>query len=267
MISSKIAVGLLGLRISIESLIQLGITPAITTCITCLLTIVLGTSSGKLFHQTKTFSIMAAMAVAICGITATLAMAATLPRTKSIEQESIRVIVTITLFSTIAMFTYPLISYIFDLIQVQAGVFMGSTIHDVAQTIGAGYTYGEISGETAVFIKMIRVTLLPLIILFIANRYKNEYDSQNQTTPSVIPMFPVSFIFCIFLNEVNLIERNIINGLIELSEYLVAFAVVAIGLKFNFEVISQASRSTLVLIFSTTVFIGLTNLLLVIYFV
>ena len=44
------------------------------------------------------------------------------------------------LLSTLAMVVYPLIARMLDLTPQQAGLFLGGTIHDVAQVVGAGYT-------------------------------------------------------------------------------------------------------------------------------
>ena len=49
-------------------------------------------------------------AVAICGASAALAISSVLPRSKESERFTLMVVVTVTVLSTLAMVTYPLIA-------------------------------------------------------------------------------------------------------------------------------------------------------------
>ena len=47
-----------------------------------------------------------------------------------------------------------------------SGVFLGGTIHDVAQVVAAGMMLGPEAGDTATVVKLFRVMLLmPVVIL------------------------------------------------------------------------------------------------------
>ena len=47
-----------------------------------------------------------------------------------------------------------------------AGIFLGATIHDVAQVVGAGYSLSTETGDAATLVKLMRVAmLLPVIVL------------------------------------------------------------------------------------------------------
>ena len=41
-----------------------------------------------------------------------------------------------------------------------AGIYLGATIHDVVQVVGAGYIISDQTGEISTFVKLIRVTCL-----------------------------------------------------------------------------------------------------------
>ena len=47
-----------------------------------------------------------------------------------------------------------------------AGVFLGATIHDVAQVVGAGYSMSKETGDRATFVKLMRVAMLLPVIVF-----------------------------------------------------------------------------------------------------
>jgi uncharacterized membrane protein YadS len=53
-----------------------------------------------------------------------------------------------------------------DLSPTHAGIFLGGTIHEVAQAVGAGYSMSTSVGDTATVVKLMRVVmLLPVIAL------------------------------------------------------------------------------------------------------
>jgi integral membrane protein len=53
------------------------------------------------------------------------------------------------------------------LVHEQAGVFLGDTIHDVAQMVGAGYGMSKVTGDVATIVKLLRVAMLLPVILII----------------------------------------------------------------------------------------------------
>lgn len=75
-------------------------------------------------------------------------------------------IIGVSALSTIAMVVYPLIARAAGLDPAQAGIFLGGSIHDVAQVVGAGYSMSTQIGDTATVVKLLRVAmLLPVIAL------------------------------------------------------------------------------------------------------
>jgi uncharacterized membrane protein YadS len=58
------------------------------------------------------------------------------------------------------MILYPAISSLFGFDDHHAGIFIGATIHDVAQVVGAGYAISPEAGDTATVVKLMRVAML-----------------------------------------------------------------------------------------------------------
>ena len=67
--------------------------------------------------------------------------------------------------STLAMIVYPMLARAFGLDPRQAGIFLGGTIHDVAQVVGAGYSMSQETGDRATLVKLMRVAMLLPVIL------------------------------------------------------------------------------------------------------
>ena len=73
----------------------------------------------------------------------------------------------VTVLSTIAMVIYPMLAQLFQFDARDSGLFLGGTIHDVAQVVGAGFSIGPETGETATLVKLIRVSMLaPVVLVF-----------------------------------------------------------------------------------------------------
>ena len=156
----RIGVALLGARISVELLVGLGWSLIALTVLGVVLTIGFALLASKLLGRGWRFALLTGGSVAICGASAAMAIAAVLPRTERSERDLIFTVLAVTVLSTLAMIAYPIVADLAELDPVAAGVFLGATIHDVAQVVGAGFSISEEVGETATLVKLIRVTML-----------------------------------------------------------------------------------------------------------
>ena len=111
------------------------------------------------------FGLLTGGATAICGASAALALAAALPAHPDKERATLFTVIGVSALSTLAMIAYPMIVHALELGPQAAGVFLGATIHDVAQVVGAGYAVSRETGDTATVVKLMRVAmLLPVIV-------------------------------------------------------------------------------------------------------
>lgn len=163
----KLGVALLGAQITVSEVAALGL--PITTLVLSgvLFTLMAGAAIGRFVGLSSSHAILSAGSVAICGASAALAISSVLPRGEKLDQQTSLTVVGVTTLSTIAMVLYPLIARVFNFTDPQAGIFLGATIHDVAQVIGAGYTVSDEAGETAAIVKLMRVACLVPTVLAI----------------------------------------------------------------------------------------------------
>src|SRR5690606_13759233 len=108
----------------------------------------------------RDFSAITAGAVAICGASAALAICSVLPRDRQADQRALVTVVGVTLLSTLAMILYPILAGALHFDAQTAGIFLGGTIHDAAQVVGAGYTGSEDAALSATLVKPVRVACL-----------------------------------------------------------------------------------------------------------
>ena len=76
------------------------------------------------------------------------------------ERDTILAVIVVTALSTLAMIFYPQIALHLGLGDTEAGIFIGGTIHDVAQVIGAGFSISDRAGDISTYVKLLRVVTL-----------------------------------------------------------------------------------------------------------
>ena len=68
------------------------------------------------------------------------------------------------------MIFYPSIAAWLGLDAHETGIFLGGTIHDVAQVVGAGYGISGEVGDYAVVTKMLRVAMLLPVVMALSSQ-------------------------------------------------------------------------------------------------
>ena len=158
-------VALLGLRITAAQVAALGWHPVLMILVSVVLTIGLSMVVARLMGFNILFGLLSGGATAICGASAALALSAALPAHPLKERATLFTVVGVSALSTFTMIVYPMLARALGLDEHMAGIFLGATIHDVAQVVGAGYGMSQGVGDTATLVKLMRVaTLLPVIM-------------------------------------------------------------------------------------------------------
>ena len=254
----RFGIALLGARITIEQLMSLGMTPIVIVLVAVLATILFGFFGGRWLKLGRSQSILSASSVGICGASAALAVAAVLPHNKDAEKNLIFTVVCVTALSTIAMILYPLIVTAFNMGPVASGVFLGATIHDVAQVVGAGYMMSDEIGDIATFTKLLRVSMLVPVVLIIslfAARW-GKTDTDTKPTGFPLPGFLMAFIVIVALNSGGFLMPTASALMVEMSRWCLIVAMVGLGMKSSFKELAAMGWRPLVLMLAETVFLA-----------
>jgi uncharacterized integral membrane protein (TIGR00698 family) len=253
----RIGVALLGVRITINDISSIGYKAAIVLGCGVCLTILLGIVLARLLKCKTDEGILTGASVGICGASAALAVASILPQTKENERFTLMTIVGVTLLSTVAMVCYPIVISLFTLNPQQQGVFLGGTIHDVAQVVAAGMILGQQSADSATIVKLFRVMLLMPIVLCISFFYSKKRQDQNESkSTAIIPTFLLFFILFVALSSFNVFDKQIIDLTSEGSRWCLVFAISAAGIKTNFKDLILLGWAPVVMLLIETAFIA-----------
>ena len=250
----RLAVGLLGARITFDQIMALGLTPIIVVIVAVFATIAFGVLMARLFGLSTQFGVLTSGAVAICGASAAMAISTVLPNHKDHERDTIFAVVAVTTLSTIAMIAYPILISLFHLNDNQIGIFLGGTIHDVAQVVGAGYSVSQEAGDVATFTKLLRVSMLLPIVFGLAILFssKAEKGSMKKTFPS----FLLLFAGLVIINSLGIIPEQIINIINQISRWLLVTAIAALGMKTSIKQMAAVGGKAIGLIVAQTIFIA-----------
>ena len=162
--------------------------------------------------------------------------------------------IVVTTFSTIAMVVYPLITDWLNMDDQSAGLFLGATIHDVAQVVGAGYSVSPEAGDTATLFKLIRVAMLVPVVLLLTFAFR---EKEAKVTWSIVPLFIVGFCLAVLINSTGLLAEWLHTFLVDMSRWCLVAGIVAIGIKARLQSIFNIGFTATLLVLLETVFIAL----------
>jgi uncharacterized integral membrane protein (TIGR00698 family) len=204
-----------------------------------------------------TEGVLSGGAVAICGASAALAIAAVLPPTKENEKFTLLTVVGVTTLSTLAMIIYPLIVKLLGLSPTEAGIFIGGTVHDVAQVVGAGYLISSHTGDVATFVKLTRVACLVPVVLALAVIFSTKDGKTEIDTPPMVPIFLIGFVVLMMANSVGLIPAQAGGWINNASRACLVTAIAALGVKTSFQSLASLGWRPVLMLVADTVWIAL----------
>ena len=265
----RLGVALLGARITAAQIAGLGWTTAGVVVAGVLTTMAVAVLLGRRLGLTRAQSVLSGGAVAICGASAALAISAVLPREKEGDRFTLMVVVSVTLLSTMAMVVYPLVARALQLPPELAGLFIGGTIHDVAQVVGAGYTLGEQTGDIATVVKLFRVAMLTVVVVSVAAAFKRarelaerehaereQADGRAPAGQPLVPWFLWLFVAMVALNSWGALAAPVQATLNDLSRGCLVVAIAALGMKTSFMQLAKAGWRPMLLIAAETAWLA-----------
>lgn len=247
----RIGVGLLGVSVTLDQILSLGAAPLLLMPLLVLLTIGFGVAIAVVLKRGAVFGLLTGGAVAICGASAALAIAAVLPGIK--ERDTLFTVVSVTTLSTLAMIIYPIAYAALGLSDAETGLLLGGTIHDVAQVVGAGYAVSKEAGEVATYVKLLRVAMLPVVVLTIAILALR--GAGRAETAGSIPWFAVGFAILLGANSLGWIPPAAAEALGVAARWLLVAAIAALGVKTSLQAMASLGGRHLGVVVGETLFL------------
>ena len=272
----KLGIIFLGIRLSFADFIKFG-SIAIPLIIICILgVLILVKLLIKKVPISSKMSYLIAIGTSVCGATAIVATAPVINAKKS---EVAYAIANITLFGVIAMLVYPYFAeWYFDNEALNAGLFLGTSIHETSQVAAAGLIYDQQfnSPETlnvATVTKLIRNTFLVILIPLFAFLYnRGELKGQNYSILNIFPYFVLGFIGMIIVRNIgdqfftlgnsnHEIWIRTIGYLKTLATVFLTMAMAAVGISINLSELKSMGYKPFVVGLIAAVTVGIISLI------
>ena len=256
----RLGIILLGIRLTVFDVLRLGIfgIPIVALCI--LGALLITTLINNRLKLPERLGTLIAVGTSICGVTAIVAAS---PAIDAEEQESAYAVTVITIFGLFATLVYPyLANAIFLGGAMQSGMFLGTSVHETAQVVGAGQIYADVYSQpvaldVATVTKLVRNVFMALVIPFMAYYYARKarlkdgkFHGQRTSFSKLFPMFILGFLLMAILRSIGDAGINsgglayglwdsgtwdqMITSIKQWAEIFLVAALAAVGLNTNF---------------------------------
>lgn len=258
----RLGVALLGLRLTLAQMAALGWKPVVMVVVIVTVTILCSIVAAKLMGFNRLFGLLTGGATAICGASAALALAAALPAHPQKEKATLFTVIGVSALSTTAMIAYPMLCKLLALSPQQAGLFLGGTIHDVAQVVGAGYSMSRETGDAATVVKLMRVAMLLPVILCATLVTRAQSAGTGGVRPPLLPGFAVGFLALACINSTGWVPAVVQQLGNDASRWALTIAISALGMKTQLKELASVGIKPIALMIGETVFLATLVLLL-----
>jgi uncharacterized integral membrane protein (TIGR00698 family) len=242
---------LVGVQVTFAQIASLGWVAFAAIAVMIALVTMTGTMVARGGAMGSAFGTLAGGAVAICGASAALALSSVLGEKRASQAQLTLVLVSVSAASALAMSVYPILAHALHLTDTQAGFLMGASIHDVAQALGAGYSYSPEAGQTASIVKLTRVAMLAPALAVVAWAYPAA-DSKKGGVG--VPWFVLGFLGMTTLHSLVPLPAEALKWSPKFASGLLLLAVTATGIRSPLNLLlEQGWRSSLPVIASTVI--------------
>lgn len=262
----RLGVALLGLRITFDDVLTLGVGPVLAVCAAVIATLLFGIAVARLLGLSARLGTLTGGAVGICGASAAMAISSVLPPNDTQRKETLFTVIGVTTLSTVAMVIYPLVSHAMNLSDVQAGLFLGATIHDVAQVVGAGYSVSAGVGDLSTFVKLLRVAMLVPVVILIGVVVQRQFVAgADATKVAAVPWFLVVFVALFVLNSMGWVPGYVVSVASGCASWMLLVAIAALGVRTSLQEITDVGLRPIILMLAETLFIAMWMLGFILY--
>ncbi|WP_041522713.1 YeiH family protein [Gilvimarinus agarilyticus] len=226
----RLGVVLLGFSLSLQQLLEAGWQVLVLDLVVVVTVLCLGTYVGvRWLKMSVPLALLTSVGSAVCGASAIMAVE---PVLKARERDISLAVATVVTFGSLAMFSYPLLFQFIEVDSVDYGIYIGATVHEVAQAVAAGQSIDPLALQGALVAKLARVMLLAPVVFVLGLYWQRQKDhALTEQRALIIPWFVLGFIAAACARSVLPMAESLLQALGYLSQAALALAMVALGVK------------------------------------
>ncbi|MAR71472.1 MULTISPECIES: YeiH family protein [unclassified Halomonas] len=225
---------LFGLSLTFAQVVGLGPKVLLLDALIITAVLLVGYQIGtRVLGMDRETTLLTSAGSAICGAAAVLATESTI---RSKPAAASMAVATVVLFGSLAMLTYPLLYPWLGMDEGLFGVYIGATVHEVAQVVAAGDAVGPDALANAVIVKLVRVMLLVPFLLVVGQWWLRQPTQEGAEAGGqgaaklVIPWFALGFIAMVGVNSVVTLPAPLHSGLVLAGQIALTMAMAALGI-------------------------------------
>lgn len=235
----RLGVVLLGFSLSVQQLVQAGWQVLVLDMLVVITVLLLGFYLGvRWLKMSAPLALLTSVGSAVCGASAIMAVE---PVVKARERDISIAVATVVTYGSLAMFCYPVIFHLTAPDSASYGVYIGSTVHEVAQAVAAGQAIDELALQGALVAKLARVMMLAPVVFvlgFFWQRRQAAHHPQGKVSLT-IPWFVLGFILASIIRSFVPMPDLLLSVLKAASQLTLALAMVALGLKTRWHLLAN----------------------------
>ncbi|HIZ50057.1 MAG TPA: YeiH family protein [Candidatus Pseudomonas excrementavium] len=238
-----------GLSVTLQQVFALGYQVVVLDMVVMITVLLVGYQLGtrwlKLDPET---ALLTSAGSAICGAAAILATETTI---RAKPAATSMAVATVVLFGSLAMFVYPLLYSLVGWNQQLYGIFIGATVHEVAQVVAAGDAIGATALTNAVIVKLVRVMLLIPFLLIVGQwwvkRHAATGDDIAEPCRLTVPWFAFGFLAMVFFNSWFALPPTLHAAIVLGGQVALTMAMAALGYETRIEKLRSLGIRPLIL--------------------
>ena len=246
----EIGIALLGLNVTLQNMESLGWSGVIFILLQMALTILFVMwIGGRVFKVSPQSAMMMGAGNAVCGSSAIASVAPAVGATDDQRRTSVA---TVSLAGVILLFVLPVIGPAILPNNMMVSALIGGTVQSVGQVSGTASLVGGSVVTYAPIFKMLRVIMLSVVVIFMANRASKlsnlaattSAKSANKTKIN-IPWFVTVFIIFMLINSFVTLPHVLTNSAEQVTSFFGVVNLAGIGLNLKWSTIKSSGAKFL----------------------
>ncbi|MEN6543733.1 YeiH family protein [Parvibaculum sp.] len=222
------AIILLGLQLTVTQIATVGMAGVAGTGLTLGATFFFTLWAGRRLGVDRALSTLIATGTSICGASAVVAANAVVDGG---DEDVAYAIATVTVFGSLSMVLFPSLDAALHLAPHVYGLWSGASIHEIAQVVAAAFQEGQDAGHFGTIVKLTRVLMLAPVVLLLAWFWDRNAGNSGARRKGTTPWFAFGFLLMVGVNSVLPISAGFHQGASEVTTFLLAMALAAMGLE------------------------------------
>lgn len=246
----EIGIALLGLNVTLQNMESLGWSGVIFILLQMALTILFVMwIGGRVFKVSPQSAMMMGAGNAVCGSSAIASVAPAVGATDDQRRTSVA---TVSLAGVILLFVLPVIGPAILPNNMMVSALIGGTVQSVGQVSGTASLVGGSVVTYAPIFKMLRVIMLSIVVIFMANHASKlsnlaattSAKSANKTKIN-IPWFVTVFIIFMLINSFVTLPHVLTNSAEQVTSFFGVVNLAGIGLNLKWSTIKSSGAKFL----------------------